>query len=74
MTIRLKIKVITTNVLPLHNYKKLNQFFLKNYLKVCTTLQNCMTSVQKDEFGKILVNIMTASGVINVSLLRDFSL
>jgi len=65
MTIRLKIKVITTNVLPLHNYKKLNQFFLKNYLKVCTTLQNCMTSVQKDEFGKILVNIMTASGVIN---------
>jgi len=65
IALRLKVKIVNTNVLPLHNYEEFNQFFLKNYLKVCTTLQNCMTSVQKDEFSKMLVNIMTANGVIN---------
>ena len=72
MAVRLKARFLSTRVLPTEQYKDFAEHLSKNYLHICQTLGPNLTATRKDEFSKILVNIMhgTGSGKVRPDYVR----
>ena len=68
MAVRLKARFLSTRVLPTEQYKDFAEHLSKNYLSICQTLGPNLTATRKDEFSKILVNIMHGTGSGKVTL------
>nr|XP_018670524.1 probable Ras GTPase-activating protein isoform X3 [Ciona intestinalis] len=64
MAVRIKARFLSTRVLPTEHYKSFAEHISGNYLHICQTLRNSLSVARKDEFARIMVNVMYGTGSI----------